>query len=485
MSTGIEGLDEILQGGLSPGRMYLVHGGPGTGKTTLALQFLLEGIRCGEKCLYIGIGGSGEELSAAARAHGWTIEVPSFHVHEITLMGDSLETPKLRVFHRSDLEFGQTIHGILSAVHRISPQRVVVDSLSELRLLAEDQLRLRREIIALKQSLLSADRTILLIDYPPVTPDDVQLEALAHGTVLLERLSQDYGPTRRRLQISKFRAKAFRSGWHDFAIKTGGVEVYPMLATGHHARKYRPDMVSSGKPELDSLLGGGLNKGSSTALIGAAGIGKSTLATQFLLAAAERGENATLYSFDESTESFLERAEGMGLDVASHIEQGLLKVRQLDVAEVSPGEFVTALKSEVEERNVTIIVIDSLNGYLNAMPDEKYLVLQLHELLTYLGQRGVCTIITVAQHGLIGSAMHQQLDISYLADSVMLLRFFEFGGEVRRAVSILKKRRGHHELTIRELTFSGNGISISPPLRNMHGVLTGMPSVITADDAAV
>jgi circadian clock protein KaiC len=477
VSTGIDGLDEILEGGLAPGRMYLIHGGPGSGKSTLSLQFLIEGIRKGEQCLYIGIAGSGEEISVVAKAHGWNLDPALFNVHEITMSPEALKRPGMRIFHPSEMELGETIQGILSAVEQVQPRRVVVDSLSELRLLAEDQLRFRREIIALKQSLLTAERTVLLIDYPPVTPDDVQLEALAHGTILLQRMAQNYGPSRRRLQVNKFRAKSFRSGWHDFAIKTGGIEVYPVLVTGEHGRRYERAMISSGKPELDQLLGGGLNKGSSTALIGPAGIGKSTLATQFLAAAAGRGETGALYSFDESIESLLERSEGMGIGIERYVEEGSLTVRQLDVAEVSPGGFISALKAEVENRNVSMIVIDSLNGYLNAMPDEKYLVLQLHELLTYLGQRGVSTIITLAQHGVIGSCVHQQLDISYLADSVILLRFFEFRGEVRRAVSVIKKRRGRHELSIRELTFSGSGISISEPLRNMQGVLSGAPSI--------
>lgn len=475
--TGIAGLDEIMEGGLTNGRMYLIHGGPGTGKSTLALQYLVEGLRREEHCLLVGITGAAEELELVAEAHGWKLDKSLLTVHEIDFTPeDALDS--FQIFHASEMVLGETMKGIMTVIDRVQPKRVVIDSLSEFRLLAEDALRFRREIIGFKKLFLQSDRTMLLLDYPPQNQDDIQLEAVSHGTIILERVAQNFGPARRRLQINKFRAKKFHSGWHDFDIRTGGIEVFPaLLPYSGSRRKESAGMMSSGKHALDTMLSGGLDVGSSTSFIGPSGVGKTTLATQFLVAAAERGERVALFSFDESTLSLLERSKGLGLGLEPHLDSGRMKLRQIDIAEMSPGEFIAVLRADVEERGTTLIVIDSLNGYLSAMPDEKYLILQLHELLAYLGEKGVTTIMTVAQHGFIGSTIQQPIDISYLADNVLLLRFFEFKGEIRRALSVVKKRRGKHEMTIRELTFSEDGIHVSERLDAMHGVLSGMPEL--------
>ncbi len=474
-TTGVEGLDDILSGGLTRNRLYLVEGDPGAGKTTLALKFLLEGVELGERVLYVTLSETKSELEAVARSHGWSLDALEIFELIPTEEALSLDT-QTTMFHPSEVELTETTRTVLAQVERARPHRVVFDSLSEMRLLAQNSLRYRRQILALKQFFIGRECTVILLDDRTSDGHDLQLQSIAHGVITLEHLAPEFGAERRRLRVVKFRGTSFRGGYHDFKIERGGLVIYPRLVASEHRKAYARETVASGLPALDSLLKGGLGRGTSTLLMGPAGSGKSSLATQYASAAAGRGENAALFIFDESIETLMERSHGLGIDIADHAEQGTVMVRQVDPAELSPGEFAFLIRQAVEKDGARLVVIDSLNGYLNAMPEERFLTIQLHEILTYLGQQGVTTILIVAQHGLIGTVMKSPVDTTYLADTVLLLRYYEMEGEVRQAISVMKKRNGAHERTIRELRMSGRGIEVGEPLRMFRGILTGIPT---------
>lgn len=475
-ATGIAGLDDILGGGLTPHRLYLLEGNPGSGKTTLALQYLLEGVRRNEPGLYVTLSETKAELAAVAASHGWTldgIDVVELVASEAELEGDNQST----MFQPSDFELGETTTAILREVERVKPRRVVIDSLSELRLLAQSSLRYRRQILALKQFFTGRACTVFVLDDKTSEGHDLQLQSIAHGVINLEHLSPEYGAERRRLRVLKLRGQRYRGGFHDFNIATGGLEVFPRLVAAEHAEVRDRKLLTGHVPELDQMLGGGIDFGTSVLLIGPAGSGKSMVAVNYARAAAARGDRAALFVFDERAETLLHRAAGLGLDVAPLLRDKALSLQQVDPAELSPGEFAATVRRAVDGADgyppAKVVVIDSLNGYLHAMPEEEFLTVQMHELLTYLGHKGVVTFLVLAQHGMIG-AMQAPVDTTYLADTVVLFRYFEAGGEVRQAISVVKKRSGRHERTIRELKLDG-GIRVGAPLTAFHGVLTGTP----------
>lgn len=480
--TGIEGLDEVLGGGFPRDKLYLVQGDPGVGKTTLALQFLLAGATAGEVCLYVTLSETGEELRAVAKSHGWSLD--GLQLFELPMAdridGDDENT----LFHPAEIELAETTRTLLAEVERVKPARVVFDSLSEIRLLSGGALRYRRQVLALKQFFVGRRCTVLLLDDRTSEPGDLQLQSIAHGVISLEQLSPLYGSERRRMRVLKLRGLKFRGGYHDFAMETGGLAVFPRLVAAQHRAGFAREQLACGVPELDALLGGGLDRGTSTLLMGPAGTGKSTVAVQYAKAAAAAGHHAAVFAFDESVATLLVRSAGVGLDLQPDIDAGRIELRQIDPAELAPGEFTHAVREAVEVRGTRLLVIDSLNGYLHAMPEEHFLTLQLHEMLTYLGQMGVITLMVVAQHGLVGTSMESPVDVSYLADSVMVFRHFELGGRLRKAVSMLKRRTGAHESSIRELIISARGLSVSEPLGELQGLLTGVPSVVAERDAA-
>lgn len=479
--TGVPGLDDVLGGGFIPNRLYLIEGDPGAGKTTLALQYLMEGARRGEHCLYITLSETREELAAGAASHGWAlngIEIMQLASEERELDADAQVT----MYHPSEVELSETTRSVLEAVQRVNPSRVVFDSLSELRLLAQSSLRYRRQILALKQFFIGRQCTVLLLDDGTAEGPDVQLQSIAHGVVMLEQLAPAYGAERRRLRVLKLRGSAYRGGYHDFSIVTGGVMVYPRLVAGEHSEQFARSPIRSGVSALDDLMGGGPDRGTSTLLIGPAGSGKSTIAVQYAVAAAARGDHAAIFMFDESVATLVERTRGLGVEFERGLKAGQVKVQQIDPAEMSPGQFAGLVRESVERDKAKVVVIDSLNGYLNSMPEEQFLTAQLHELLTYLGRQGVTTLMVVAQHGLMGQAMNTPVDTSYLADSVVLLRYFEYAGKVKKAVSVVKKRSGPHEESIREMWFDGQGIHLSEPLTRFRGILTGVPVELTSQD---
>ncbi|GGI18925.1 ATPase domain-containing protein [Bradyrhizobium guangdongense] len=473
ISTGSEGLDDILGGGFDANRMYLYEGRPGTGKTTIALQFLLRGVRDGERVLYISLSETKRELTVVAQRHGWSLS--GVDIFELVPPETTLDPDReLTVFHPAEVELSETTSLIFKEVERINPARVVLDSLSELRLLAQNPLRYRRQVLALKHFFTNRNCTVILLDDLSSAQDDLQLHSIAHGVVMLEQLALDYGAERRRLRVMKMRGIRFRGGYHDFIIETGGLKIFPRLVAAEHHKSFLGNFTSSGNPELDQLLGGGLERGTNALLIGAAGVGKSSLALTYAITAADRGEHAVFFAFDEGRGTVEARARTLGLDLDNHLESGRIRFQQIDPAELSPGEFASNVRESVERDNARIVIIDSLNGYLNAMPDERFLILQMHELLSYLAQQGVLTILILAQHGLVGPT-ESNLDISYLSDAVLMLRYFELGGTVRRALSVVKKRSGNHEHTIREFRLTGAGIKLGPPLRDFSGIFSGTP----------
>jgi circadian clock protein KaiC len=471
-ATAVVGLDDVLVGGFARNRLFLLEGVPGSGKTTLALQFLRAAAGRGEPVLYVTLSETEEELRAVAASHGWTLD--GLTIQELIPSEASLDPEEqYTLYHASEVELGATIKEIVTTVERLQPSCVVFDSLSELRLLAGSPLRYRRQILALKQFFAARGCTALLLDDLTATEQDLQVQSIAHGVVRLEQTHPDYGSERRRLRVVKYRGVRFRGGYHDYVIEPGGIRVFPRLVAAEHRRPIGRGRLASSVPELDALLGGGLEEGTSTLLVGAAGTGKSTLAAQFATAAASRGQRSALFVFDESPGTLMSRCDGLGLAFSSHVEAGRISLQQVDPAELSPGEFVNRIREAVEAES-KIIVIDSLNGYLNAMPGERFLTIQLHELLMYLGQQGVATILIAAHHGMIGGQMNTPVDASYLADSVILLRYFEAAAEVRQAISVVKKRGSKHERTIREFRLDG-GIRVGEPLREFRGILTGVP----------
>jgi len=473
---GIRGLDDILEGGLPGQRLYLLSGEPGTGKTTLALQFLLEGERRQEVGLYVTLSETAEELRAAAASHGWSLE--KLNLYELSSMEQVSGLPAAQtLFHPSEVELNETTKGVLDIVERLHPQRVVFDSLSEMRLLARDPLRYRRQILSLKQFFAGRGCTVLLLDDGSASASDLQLESLAHGVIDMEHLSPLYGSERRRLRVKKMRGMGFRGGYHDFRIKTGGIEAYPRLVAAEHHETFKTEPISSGVPEVDALLGGGIDRGTSTLMTGPAGTGKTTLALQFALAAAAAGKRTVVYLFEEGMQTFRTRARGLQMPLEERLRDGKILLRQVDPAELSPGELANELRRETEA-GLDIFILDTLNGFLNSMPEERFLTLHLHELLSFLGQVGAPSILIEAQHGLVGAQGLHQLDVSYLADTVLLLRHFEAGGAVRQALSVVKKRTSSHERTIRELRLERGGVRLGPPLSGFQGVLSGVPTHI-------
>ncbi|AWN43437.1 ATPase domain-containing protein [Methylobacterium durans] len=473
ISTGIPGLDEVLGGGLTPNRLYLLEGTPGTGKTTLSLQFLLEGAARGERGLYVTLSETEDELRAAAASHRWSLDSIEIYelVNELGLDPDSEQS----ILHPSEIELGETVKDVIARVDDLKPARVVFDSLSELRLLAQNPLRYRRQILALKQFFAKRACTVLMLDDRTSETGDVQLHSIAHGVISLEQAPREFGSERRRLRIIKMRGIKFRGGYHDFVLETGGIRVFPRLIAAEHHTSFDPTGKSTGSDELDLLLGGGLVPGTNTLLLGPSGVGKTTTAVGCMLAALERGETATYFLFDEGLATVLTRSAMLGMDLAPHIAAGRLTITQIDPAELAPGEFATHVRQAVEERHSTFVAIDSLNAYLHAMPGEEFLILQMHELLNYLNQQGVTTLLVLGQHGVIGD-VRTDIDLSYLSDGILLFRFFEAKGEVRAAVSVVKSRVNPHERTIRELRFSAQGLRVGEALDDFEGVLSGLPS---------
>ena len=475
IDTGISGLNDILSGGLPAGQMYLLEGDPGTGKTTVAMQFIMAGVRNGEKALYVTLSEPRTELEMSARSHGWDpkhIPIAEFVPAEASLHPEQQYT----VFHPSEIELADTIKRLTLLIDEVKPDRLAIDSLSELRLLAADTMRYRRQLLALKQYFAGRETTVLLLDDRTAEGSDLQLQSIAHGVLRLEKIPRSYGVTRRHVEIIKLRGSAYREGFHDYTIVKGGVCVYPRLVASEHSLPFSGEKIQSGIAALDSMFGGGISRGSATLVIGPTGAGKSTLAMQFAYAAACRGDRAIIYAFDEILRTAQDRAEAMGMRVREQVAAGTMGMAQVDPAELAPGEFAWKIRQDVEERDTRVVVIDSLSGYLASMPGERDLVLHLHELLAFLNQKGVLTFMVMNQHGLLGS-MQTDVDVSYLSDTVVLLRYFEAGGEIRRVVSVLKQRVGRHEHVLREISFGEDGLQIGEPLTAFRGVLTGVPSL--------
>ena len=474
VSTGVPGLDDVLGGGLPRNHMYLIEGEAGAGKTTVGLHFMLDGRRRGERTLWITMSETERELRATARSHGWSldgVEICNLVVTEEALSAEG----QYSFFSPADVELNDTTKAVLDAVDRVRPARVVFDPFSDIKLLARDPLRYRRQVLAFREFLASKECTVLLMqEMTRGMPGDVQAEALVHGYLTLHQDSPEYGGQRRRLRVHKMRGIPFRDGYHDFSIVTGGVEVYPRLVAAEHTGEaFAEELLPSGVRELDAMLGGGLERGSSMLIMGPAGVGKSTLATQYATAAAQRGERAALFIFDETIRAFRTRSEKLGMPVGRHMAADAMQVRQVDSAEFSPGEFTHTVREAVERDGARVVVIDSLSGYLSAMPEERFLSTHVHELLTFLSHKNVVTILTLAQHGVVGERVQSPVDISYLADSVLLLRYFEAFGAVRRALSVVKKRSGGHEVFVREVGVGPTGLRVGAPLADFHGVLTG------------
>jgi circadian clock protein KaiC len=480
VSTGIAGLDDVLSGGFPQGHFFLVEGDPGTGKTTLGLQFLMDGARRGKQVLYVTLSESKKEIEKVARSHGWSLD--GVTIFEYTPTEDSLRPEdQYSAFHPSEVEFQDTTQSILNEVGRVQPSLVVLDSLSEIRLLARDSLRYRRQVLALKHFFTNRNCTVLLLDDRTSGVQDLQLQSIAHGVLFLEKVAREYGKTRRRVQVSKLRGSTYREGYHDYSIQTGGVTVCPRLVANEHRMAPVDDAISSGISELDVLWGGGLHRGTSTLLLGPAGSGKSSIAMSYAIAAVRRGEFASIFLFEEWVHLACKRAAALNLDPCPYLDAGKLHIEQIDPAELSPGEFIQHVRDSVEKRGAKVVIIDSLNGFLNAMPGEQHLPIQMHELLSFLSQRGVVTLMVLAQAGLIGPTMSSPVDLSYLADNVMLFRYFEAEGRVRKAISVVKKRSGEHEDTIRELRMQQGRIVVGEALSGFRGVLTGVPTYVGSE----
>jgi circadian clock protein KaiC len=471
--SGIEGLDDILGGGFPRNRLHLVHGHPGVGKTTLALQFLLQGKAEGETCLYITLSETAEELLAVAQSHGWNLE--GLHLFDLSSVDELLKAESQNtLFHPSEVELSQTADLILREIARLQPTRVVFDSLSELRLLAQSPLRYRRQILMMKQFFIGRKCTVFMLDDSTASRADEQVQSLVHGVVALEQLEPEYGAERRRLNVEKMRGVRFSGGYHDYIIIEGGLVVFPRLIASEHAREFKPEPIPSGIPEFDKLLGGGFDRGTSNLIIGPAGCGKSTLAIHYALTLATRGERTAFFAFDENLGTLVARATALNQELSKQLKTEMICLHQVNPAELSPGELTLKIRRAVEEDGVRMVIIDSLNGYTNAMPQEKFLTLQLHELLAYLGHKGVISILVVAQHGMVGH-MSVPVDLTYLSDTAVLLRYFEATGQVKQVISVFKKRSGHHERTLREFQIGPHGIRIGEPLTSFQGVLTGVP----------
>ncbi len=478
-ATEIEGLDAILHGGFPRKQSYLVRGDSGSGKSTLAMQFCMAGARRGERALFLSTCESEAELRAIARSHEWSLDGVTLHYHDVReCLGGRADQS---VFHPAEVELPQTIDAILAVIEQVNPERLVIDSLSEIRLAAADPRWFRRQVLALKDTL--AERQCTALFTTDARDPDQTVKSVVHGVIPLEQLAPDYGPDRRRLRVAKLRGQSCASGYHDFTIRTGGIEVYPRLIAAEHRGPFTPETVSSGLPELDALAGGGIDRGTATLLLGPAGTGKSTVASQFAMAAAQRGERAAIYAFDERVQTMLQRAAGLGLDLQGQIDAGRVELQQIDPAELTPGQFSHAVHQAVVERGVRLVVLDSLAGYVHAMPNERLLTLHLHELLSYLSQQGVTVLLVMTQHGLPGTLRHAPFDVSYIADSVFLFHLFEHAGEVCKAISMYKRRSGGHESTLRAMQFGPQGISLGAPLREVRGILSSAPQLVVTNQA--
>ncbi|HJQ55233.1 MAG TPA: ATPase domain-containing protein [Gemmatimonadaceae bacterium] len=472
--TGIAGLDDILGGGLPTNHLYLIDGEPGTGKTTLGLQFLLEGVAEGERGLYVTLSESASELRSVASSHGWSLD--GIEIFELAKEAAVDLAESYTIFHPAEVELQQTVDAVLQAVEKSNPARIVFDSLSEMRLLAREPLRFRRQILAIKQFFTDRDCTVLLLDDKTAPEGDLQLHSLAHGVIVLEHVALEYGSERRRLQVTKVRGIHFRGGYHDFRILTGGIEVYPRVLQDEPRVDVSSEMLLSGSPALDTLLGGGLTCGTSTLITGAAGTGKSLLCTQFARAEIKRGKKVLFYLFDERMSTFRLRSRALGMEMDQAQESGQLRMTQVEPTELSPGEFASQVVRAVEDNGCSLVIIDSINGYMQSMPEERLLPIQIHELLSFLSNNGVGCIMTLVQHGIFGNPVDDAVEVSYLADTVILLRYFEVQGSVKQAISVVKKRSGDHERTIRECRVHKGGLFVGEPLRDFHGVLTGVPT---------
>lgn len=477
--TGIQGLDEILKGGLPANRLYLLRGDPGVGKTTLAMQFLLEGRRRGEPGLYVTLSETKEEVQDIAASHGWNLE--GLAIFELSALERELEeNAENTIFHPSEIELNKTTDLLLRKIEEAAPIRLVLDSLSELRLLSDSPLRYRRQMLSLKQYFAGRDVTVMLLD-DHAAGGDLHVQSIAHGVVTIETVSSDYGAERRRLKVNKLRGVNFMGGYHDAIIVPGGLRVFPRLIASEHIAEFPAELVTSGIEHLDHLLGGGLDRGTSCLFLGPPGAGKSSLAAHFAIAAAQRGEKVLACLFEETKKVALARAKSIGAPLQQYIDEGAIDLRQFDPGELAPGQFVNMITESIEKNGVRFVLIDSINGYLQAMPDVRFLSIQLHELLTFLSHRGVTTLLTVAQQGILGSTMSAPIELTYLADVVVMLRYFEQEGEIRKAISVLKKRTGKHESTIRQIQMDGHGIQVSEALREFEGVLTGVPRYMGAN----
>ncbi|MGH9513139.1 MAG: ATPase domain-containing protein [Terriglobales bacterium] len=477
IGSGCTGLDDVLQGGYPKGHFYLLEGSPGAGKTTLALQFVIEGIKKGERVLYVTLTESRQDLMRVAQSHGFSTD--GIEIFELMYGGDELNPEgQYTVFHPAEIELNDRMQTIFKEVDRVNPDRLVIDALSELRILARDSFRYRRQILSMKNYLAQRTCTVLLLDDLLMGGGhDLQLYSIVHGVISLEKLPQDYGDARRRLEVTKLRGSSFREGFHDYVIRTGGVVVFPRLIAAQSRGDLKISAVPSGIKELDALSGGGLDRGTSTLIMGPAGCGKTTVAVRWAVSAAEKGDCCAFFVFEEGRHTLVTRAAGLGMDLRPHLDSGRITLDQVDPAEMSPGEFVKRVRARVETGEARVLVIDSLNGYLQSMPGEKFLASHLHELLSYLNNCGVLTMVVLAQAGTFGSLAQTPVDVSYLADNILLLRYFEVHGEVRQAISMIKKRSGGHEHSIRELALGPDRIRIGEPLKNFQGVLSGIPTV--------
>jgi circadian clock protein KaiC len=472
--TGIEGLDNVLYGGLPAGHVYLFEGEPGTGKTTLGIQFLLAGLEVGETGLYVTLSETANELKTVARSHGWDLDHPGLEVFELVSADALGPGAEQSIIHPAELELSETVQGVMRRVEDIRPQRVVFDSLSEMRLLAQDSLRYRRQVLALKHFFSRHGCTVLMLDDLSATHGDMQLRSIAHGVVWLHQNVGEYGDDKRYLRVAKMRGIKFRSGEHDFKLDTGGIEVFPRLVAAEHHQRYTPESVSTGNEALDAILGGGLARGSSTLFVGPSGVGKTTTAVACVHAAVQRGEGAAYYLFDEGLGTLLPRAQALGYDLSGPMAQGLLTINPLDPAEVTAGEFAARVRHAVEQDGVRVVVIDSLNAYLQAMPGSKFLLLQMHELITYLNQRGIMTVLVLGLHGVFGEG-RQDLDMSYLSDAVLMFRFFESRGMLLKALSVTKSRTNQHATTIHQFRLGSKGVEVGEALTDFEGVMAGIP----------
>jgi circadian clock protein KaiC len=481
VSTGCSGLDDILDGGLVRGEFYLLGGSPGSGKTTLALQFLLQGARLGEKVLYITLSESRTALMNLGESHGFDMD--TLEIAEVTLQPEELKPDsQYNIFRPADVELVDRMQKVIGEIKRSKPHRVVLDSLSELRMLAGDETQFRRQVLSLKTFLTENNATVLAIDISMHGIDDPMLYATAHGVILLEKIQREYGMIRRRLEIPKVRGTTFREGFHDYLIATGGLLVFPRLVAAESRDEQSVgEPLPSGIPELDQLVGGGLEHGTNTLIAGPAGVGKTTLSTVWMAAAAQRGERACAFLFEEGTSTLLQRAAALGIDLRPHVKKDTIRLNHIDPAEWAPGQFVEEVRRAVEERSARLVLIDSLNGYLQSMPGEEYLNLHLHEMFSYLNNRGVVTLVVLNQEGMIGAGMGSPIDVSYLADNVIAMRYFEANGEIRKALLALKKRGSSHEITIRELNLEPGRVRVGKALDNFRGILTGTPEFMEED----